>query len=318
MNEIDSMLQKEYATKRMRAEKTAARNLARARRVEAFAKLEKIERDLVFEVAKLRSDSPQSKQVKEMAKLLDEVRAEKEKVLSRLHLSAEDLVPHYECEKCKDTGFVFGKMCDCYRSKRAAQMAKSISLSAGTDADFSKFDVDFIKDDKQREQLIKTKMLLSKWAEKFPAVKIRNIVLCGKTGVGKTFLASCVASELARRGISVCYLSSFGMNQIMLSSHTAHEKDKLARLAPLLEAEMLVIDDLGAEPLLNNVTKNYLTLVLSERERMGKPVLITTNLLPEEILDHYNERIYSRLFNKQYGVTLRLEGDDLRINRKTK
>ena len=65
--------------------------------------------------------------------------------------------------------------------------------------------------------------------------------------------------------------------------------------------------------ILKNVSANYLNLIIAERERLGRPIIITTNLMPDHILDKYNERVYSRLASKQYGQMFHLEGKDLRL-----
>ena len=81
-----------------------------------------------------------------------------------------------------------------------------------------------------------------------------------------------------------------------------------------MSAELLVIDDLGTEPRYNNVTCEYLLMVIEERTSKGLSTMITTNLSPDRILRTYNERIYSRLFDKRRSVTLLFEGEDLRLN----
>ena len=105
------------------------------------------------------------------------------------------------------------------------------------------------------------------------------------------------------------------MNNMMLKFHTTFGADKQAQLVPLLESDFLFIDDLGTEPIINNVTLNYLFLVLAERDRFEKPVIITTNLSPENILDRYGERIYSRLSSKLTSANFYIEGKDLRLQK---
>ena len=64
--------------------------------------------------------------------------------------------------------------------------------------------------------------------------------------------------------------------------------------------------------MLNNVTKEYLYLVISERMLKSKSTLISTNLDAKNILERYGERIFSRLFDKTKSLLLRIEGHDLR------
>ena len=105
------------------------------------------------------------------------------------------------------------------------------------------------------------------------------------------------------------------MNNMFLKYHTSFDANKHIHISPLLDSEFLFIDDLGTEPILKNVTQNYLYLILSERERHNKPTIITTNLMPENILDRYGERIYSRIANKSSSLLVHLTGKDLRLNK---
>ncbi len=313
MDNIDAMLMKEYAQKRAKAERIAAANLSRARKVPAFVKLEKIEKEIEFELSKLLATTPKSEKVKQLAGVLKEVRSEKAKILKLLKMTETDLYPKYSCKKCNDTGFINGKMCDCYRARKTTEMSKAFGLGEDEFLDFSNFNLDLISDPAQKAQMQKLKDKLSKWAKDYPKNKKRNIMICGGTGLGKTYIAKCLAGTLLRRGIGVCFVSSFNMNQMFLNFHTGNRHEKYESIAPLLSADVLVIDDLGTEPMLKNVTKNYLTLIISERERMGKPVIITTNLMPDHLLDRYNERVYSRLTSKQNSAIFHLDGKDLRL-----
>lgn len=85
-------------------------------------------------------------------------------------------------------------------------------------------------------------------------------------------------------------------------------------LRNVLTAEMLVIDDLGTEPRYNNVTCEYLLMVLEERVAKGLVTVVTTNLSSDRIMKQYNERVYSRMFDKRRSLAIEFEGDDLRLN----
>lgn len=313
MDNIDLILQREYAAKRAKAQKNAEANLRRARSVPAFVKLEKIEKELEFELAKIKAEFPKSEQVKALTELLKQIKTERAKLLKMMKLSEADLKPKYSCNKCFDTGFINGKMCDCYKARRTAQMIKVQGLQEGEMLDFDGFNVDLIADPEQKEQVSKLKNRLQKWTKQYPNVKKRRLTICGGTGLGKTYMAKCFAGELIKMGLSVCFLSAFAMNQKFLNFHTGAHSRNANGLEALLYADVLVIDDLGTEPMYKNVTTNYLSLVLSERERLGKAVLITTNLMPENIYERYDERIYSRLCNKQDAQMFHLFGKDLRL-----
>ena len=307
--QIDKYLQVEFATKKVKAEKVASENLSRANANPVYKKLDLLERQMVLDFSRCKTKNETYKNLKAN---LETVRAEKQKVLTSLNLKASDLKPKYTCKICSDSGFVDGKPCLCYKKCKNIELIKAFGLSAKKECSFANFDTKICKNEKQAENLKKMAILLSKWAEKYPKNEKNNILIIGKTGVGKTYLTSCLANELIKKDVSVCFTSSFDLNESFLKYHTSFDKTKYSWIEPFIESDVLFIDDLGTEPMLKNVTINYLYLVLSERERFSRPVIITTNLLPQEILSRYAERISSRLCNKQYSSMFLIEGDDLR------
>ena len=110
-------------------------------------------------------------------------------------------------------------------------------------------------------------------------------------------------------------ISSFTMNQLFLEYHTAKIENKNYIMANFLDPEVLIIDDLGTEPILKNVTTEYLYLIISERLAQNRKTIISSNLGPNDILSRYGERIFSRVFNKRECKAFNIVGDDLRINK---
>ena len=307
--ELNKKLQVEFAKKRMLAETKANKNKEKLKKFPAFLELSKLEANIVFELAKAKDLGGKTT---ELAKVLKETREEKLKFLKKLKLTPADLEPKYECDNCHDTGVFGNRVCHCFKRRRNAELVKACGIDASKLASFDKFDTKICADKKQAETLEKLKAFMEKWANAYPAVKKKNFVLSGKVGVGKTFITECLAKHMIEKDYSVCFVSAFDMNNMMLSYHTTFDASKESHLIPLVESDFLFIDDLGTEPLINNVTLNYLFLVLSERERFSKPVIITTNLEPADILDRYGERIYSRLTSKQTSQVFHLDGTDLR------
>jgi DNA replication protein len=80
----------------------------------------------------------------------------------------------------------------------------------------------------------------------------------------------------------------------------------------MLSCPVLLIDDLGSEPMLNNISKEYLYVLLNERMGRKLKTVIATNLTQPQIKDLYQERIMSRLSDKAYWDRLVLQGKDLR------
>ena len=213
--------------------------------------------------------------------------------------------PH--CAKCGDSGRVDGKPCACAVSLTIAAADESgIPLHDFTEADFALFD------EQARPRIQKTYDNVQTILSAYPGGKKRNIVLMGATGTGKTYLAGCAAAYLLARGESVLTLTAFALNNRFLKYHTTFDGGKADYLDPVVDCSLLVIDDLGTESILKNVTLEYLYQIVNERTLRGKLTLLTTNLPPDGLLSRYGERVYSRLFDKQLCYATVLVGKDLR------
>ncbi len=233
--------------------------------------------------------------------------AERDRLLAAHGVTADDIDPPPRCKICGDTGYVGGRFCDCVRRRASAETSNSpIPAFTFADCDMSLFD-GYDRD------VIKTaydKMRI--FCEKFPRTKNTNLLLIGRVGTGKTCLASAIANELEARGFSVAFMTAFGFNDACREYHTSFESSRSETLNALLDADLLVIDDLGTESILRNVTLEYLYTVVSERMNARRHTLITTNLSPAALAERYGERTASRLFDARVCLTVALTGKDLR------
>ncbi|MBQ8451289.1 MAG: ATP-binding protein [Clostridia bacterium] len=307
LNKINSQIENEFKVKRERADARAKAAQARAQGSRVYHDLNSLEKELILKIASAKTNGENTK---DLEKVLLETQNRKLLVLKKLGISEADLEPKFECKKCNDVGFVNGVMCQCFKRRRTEEILKASGLGNGEILTLKNFETT-AKNKQQSEFFEKLKNKLELWCEKFPTSK--NLIFQGKTGVGKTFSAKCIAGEIAKKGFEVLFVSAYEMSSMFLKYHTTFSSQKEAFFAPLVEADLLVVDDLGTEPPYKDVVFDYLYLLLSERERFARPTVITTNLLPSQIMDYYGERIYSRIFNKKTSVRLQILGDDLRV-----
>ena len=236
------------------------------------------------------------------------------KTLAEFGYSESDMNYRPFCPVCNDNGYVDGKLCRCVRARYIGILKEVCDIENRAPFTFADANFEVAKDDTQREALQKLFAFGKAWADRLPQVNTKSLVFFGSAGTGKTFLSSAIARETIERGNSVQYVSAYEFNSAMLSVHTSPLAEREYKLNDYLTSDLLVIDDLGTEPMLKNVTLEYLLLVLEERTNKGLCTLITTNLSPSRLLNRYGERIYSRLASKQTSRIFEFKGNDLRIN----
>ncbi len=235
---------------------------------------------------------------------VENLKAQLEAFLEKNNIDKSNLQPKYECPICNDTGIVNGKMCNCLLS--ALNSKKSILMSGKSK--FKSFaDCD---DSIMTEQDFKTRDLLKTWCEKYPNGTKININILGASGAGKTFLLECMANALMAAGHNICFKTAFELNELARQYHIGKSYD----FSNCLQAEVLFIDDLGSEPMLKNVTKEYLYNLINTRQSNHLPTVISTNLDLNNLLDRYDERIFSRLVNKRLSININLTSPDKRLS----
>ena len=234
---------------------------------------------------------------------LQELKGKINRYLKQHDVNPADLLPQYDCPICNDTGVVGGRICNCLQQA----LNKKLSMQVSSQNQFKSFENCNLNimstDDKKTCQILKA------WCDKFPNVSKINICLIGGAGSGKTFMLECVATEMLKHNQVVCFKTAFELNELARLYHIGKSYD----FADCLNADILLIDDLGTEPVLKNVTKEYLYNIINTRQVNNLPTFISTNLSQEQLLDRYDERIYSRLANKNLSLNIQLTSTDKRI-----
>jgi DNA replication protein DnaC len=150
----------------------------------------------------------------------------------------------------------------------------------------------------------------------YPAVD-RGLVLMGTVGVGKTHLSVAVLRGLIEKGVG-CLFYEFGslLKEIQNSYNPVSQTSELKVLAPVFDAEVLVLDELGASKPTDWV-RDTMMQIINTRYNDRKLTIFTTNYLDgrrnekdETLEDRIGVRLRSRLF--EMCKTVQIEGDDYR------
>ena len=127
-------------------------------------------------------------------------------------------------------------------------------------------------------------------------------------GLGKSFLLSCIARRLWARGYEAALYSAYDVIRLMRDAYFGREDET----EPLYAADVLLIDDLGMEPMMENITLEQLFQLVNVRRSRNLAMVFSTNLNTEEIKARYTERLASRLFDRSLCRMIRLAGEDVR------
>jgi DNA replication protein DnaC len=242
-------------------------------------------------------------------------------LLRKNGLSPDVLNPIYTCVICRDEGYVYDpsrRMCACFETELNHRMLRELGLD--DKHTFENFDPDtFSKDSpapvSQQKMMLRSRDACEKYANSYPDTEVSDLLFTGQSGLGKTYLMHAIAHRVTARGYSVEYLSAFKLLEIL---RKAYFDNNANLLDSLIAVPLLLIDDLGTEPLMENITVTQLFNLLNERQNRKMHTVISTNLTIPELKKRYTERIASRLLDESRCKLLKFIGDDVRPTLKKK
>lgn len=236
-------------------------------------------------------------------------------------LPADYLHPVYACAICHDSGYTGETVrvrCACYQQKLKSRAVRNAGLGLNPSETFAAFNAAIFPDtplrerpqDTQRSYIERMRMLCEDYADSYPHVEKTNLLMTGGSGLGKTFLLNCVGNRLHDAGIPVIKVTAYQLSERMRASVFEHDPSAFSEM---IEIPVLLLDDLGVEPILNNITLEHLFTLLNERMLARRHTIISTNLDPFELKNRYSERIISRLLDKHTTRILPFHGTDVRL-----
>ena len=256
---------------------------------------------------------------KNISELIDRLKNENlstqhkiETMLLSFGYPSDYLTPKYTCEKCKDTGFVSGMRCGCFdrliNKYSILEIAKNCHIKL---SDFSDFKAEYYPNTPDsnginpQDKMKLLKDYCKKYADNF-STDSPSLFMLGKTGLGKTFLSSCIAKELMLSGKNVAFDSV--QNFLIKIQNEQFGREPGNTIEVLNEADLVILDDLGSE-FNSPVFQSALYNIINNRINLEKPIIISTNLSLSELKEKYDDRIISRLMSFE---PLRFFGVDIR------
>lgn len=206
--------------------------------------------------------------------------------------SPDYLNMRYDCEKCKDTGYLENSFCDCMKQLCGQLMAEK--LNKNTNLELSRFE-DFDLQYYTGNDYLTMKKILDfsrNYAENF-TLKSESIMMSGNTGLGKTHLSLAIAECIIRKGIAVIYDSIINIIGRIESENFSYEHSR-ETLDAVLSTDLLILDDLGTE-FETKFSNSMIFNIIDTRINRKKPTIISTNMKLGDISKRYGTRIMSRL-----------------------
>lgn len=261
-----------------------------------------------------------TKGTQEIRATLDALKKERSALLTAQGLSDQFLELTFRCALCRDSGYTpDNNPCRCLRQKliERAYHASNLELLL-RDQHFGTFDLELFsdkhisgKEKSPRENIRQIESVARRFIDQFESYSEPNLVFYGDTGLGKTFLCSCVARSLLDKGYTVLYQTSFRIAEAMENYKFGRRENPEAESAyrMIYDCDLLIVDDLGTE-LANAFTNVEFFNILNSRLMSKKKMIFSTNLAVTEMARTYGERVFSRLIS-QFEL-LEFYGKDLR------
>jgi DNA replication protein DnaC len=259
------------------------------------------------------------------------LKEEKKEILKKANIDESFFKPKYECEKCKDTGYIYfenkkTEMCSCLKQKLINISYNNSNLSNVQKENFENFDINKFSNEiniekykmniSPRTNINNIKKASIEFVQNFENSETKNLFFTGNTGLGKTYMTNCIANELLKKGKTVLYQTAPVLLETIIDNKFNKYKNSNTSnfYNQVLETDLLIIDDLGTE-CINSMKLSELFTILNARSlnlnnKITKTI-ISSNLSIEKIFENYEERIGSRIagfYNIYYFF-----GEDLRL-----
>jgi DNA replication protein DnaC len=186
-----------------------------------------------------------------------------------------------DCPHCEGTGWKPIEAdgvrrvirCDCREAERTTELVQRARIPTRYEhCAFENFDIW-----KDNQSLRWAKLNAEKFVEEYPTDV--GLLFVGPTGVGKTHLGVAILRELMlRKGVECLFYDFHDLLKAIRDSYNpVSQNSELSVLQPVLDAEVLLLDELAASNP-SDWVKETLAYIINSRYNQKKVTLITTTL----------------------------------------
>jgi DNA replication protein DnaC len=177
---------------------------------------------------------------------------------------------------------------------------------------------------------------LRQWLSSFVLGQSKGIILSGAVGVGKTHLLTSVTKTLAMRGVNVRFVDFYQLLAEIRDGY-ASKQSELDIIQPLVDLDVLVIDEMGKGPS-TDWPVSILDQIVDGRDKRRMPIIASTNYtlgpstgassraaidlegpakqFSPDMFTSLEARVGARIYSRLLGMchTVELKGKDWRRN----
>ena len=199
-NEVLNSLLKDYEKKKLQAEIDCEKR--KEQLYKNVPKLGEIEDELnnfaINMTKNILKNGDSSLEKSELEKRITNLKMEKAKILSELHLPSDYLKPHYECKICNDTGYITDSnykttLCSCLKQKLFDYAFNKSNMSNLDKENFSTFNANVFSDEvdvakykyniSPRRNILNIKDKCLEFVENFDNPNYKNLLFTGNVGL---------------------------------------------------------------------------------------------------------------------------------------
>ncbi|HEY3363821.1 MAG TPA: ATP-binding protein [Symbiobacteriaceae bacterium] len=319
----DRVRRREQRIRQLEQERDA-REAAVFHRVPRLGEIKDIQGEIGLDLARLvlHAKTRFGKDFEALKAWSQELSVERDALLKQHAIDPAGLEVRWDCPHCKNTGWLPpepagpdtvrpSRKCQCLIQEEIDDLYKASGLTGPLrEQQFNRFDLTVYPPDDRKYMARVLEYCKAYAARVAGGTQRESLLFAGDVGRGKTFLSSCIANAAVSAGRTVVYLTFSEFLDLLRLHRFDDDEEYRQGIDRLLSADLIVLDDLGAEKVSEFVGQELFNIINHRMNRL-MPMIVSTNLTAGEIEDAYGPRIASRLLNGFDGMELR--GDDVRL-----
>lgn len=228
--------------------------------------------------------------------------------------SVPKVAKHYDCNVCKDEGYILVKVngqdvskeCKCYKRRKAKELMERSGISQEFwKKDFENFDT---RNMLQLENAKRKAFEYCRMFKKSEHDRRNSILFSGQVGSGKTHLGIAISRSLMNQGIAVVYMAYRNVIT-QVKQHITDEEQYSREIKLYSKARVLYIDDM-LKGRLSESDVNIMYEIVNYRYMNKLPIIISTERSLDEILE-FDEAVGSRMIEMCRENIIILQGKEL-------